>query len=96
LIIFPKYTLNGRDVYHHRSETNCPVIGLVFRNNQRTHDIFLTIHTEPTQKRIEVPEQLKVIRTYMNRYRQYDSWLLDGDFNRLPVRNEIGLNIKKK
>lgn len=28
----------------------------------------------------------------MNRNKQHDSWLLVGDFNRLPVRNEIGLN----
>lgn len=43
---------------------NSPSIGLILRHNQNTDDIFC------------VPDQLNVIRTYMNRYRKGALWLL--------------------
>lgn len=69
---------------HNPSFIDHPNIRLILRHNQTTDEIFLTIHVEPTDIKNEVPDQLNVIITYLNRYRKGASWLLAGGFNREP------------
>ncbi|XP_017099943.3 uncharacterized protein [Drosophila bipectinata] len=63
-----------------RAFINRPVVGLVLG----TDDIFLNIHAEPTRTRNEVLTQLRAVRSHMSIHRPSASWMLAGDFNRLP------------
>ncbi|XP_016950904.2 cytolethal distending toxin subunit B homolog [Drosophila biarmipes] len=62
-----------------REFTNRPVAGITIGN-----DVFLNIHAEPTGIRNEVPDQLDAIRNHMRTHAPLSSWLLAGDFNRMP------------
>ncbi|CAB3623637.1 endonuclease/exonuclease/phosphatase family protein [Candidatus Williamhamiltonella defendens] len=70
-----------------RIYVNRPVLGIRINNS-----VFFSIHPEPTRDRNEAGMLISSIQDYMQEYHQGRTWMVMGDFNRLPERLDAEIN----